>query len=523
MTFSVLQSSVQLDAPCVLIADDDVSICTILRQALTRKGYHVQVAEDGQELVEWVMCGRGNVIISDVVMPRMSGLDALDEIRRINADIPVIIMSAKSTLMTALEATKRGAQEYFPKPFDLHALIACVERLAPKYHDVAAQLHASATRLGGDTSQGDVHLEDISLVGKSPAMQETFRTIARLVSVDLTVMLRGESGTGKEVIARVLHQMGTRKHKPFIALNMAAIARDLVESELFGHEKGAFTGASTMRQGAFAQAEGGTLFLDEIGDMPFEAQTRLLRVLQEGEFTPVGGTKPIKSNVRIICATHQDMEVLCKKGVFREDLYYRINVVPITIPPLRERREDISDLAAHFLKKAEQRGLPKKILMGDALEMLQGLPWRGNIRELENMIYRLCALIAQPHISADIIGTCIPSLLHKKKARDAHALLQDNEGEIEASTKDFTTIETVAQRALMEYFSAHGCNMPPTGLYQRMMSLLEIPLLVTTLNHVGGNQVRAADILGINRNTLRAKMQLYGIERTTGKTYQAKH
>lgn len=501
------------DAPCVLVADDDAGICTILRQALMRKGYQVQVAEDGQELVEWVMCGRGDAIISDVVMPRMNGLDALTEIRKYNSEIPVIIMSAKSTLMTAVEATKRGAQEYFPKPFDIHAVVACVERLVPRMRDVEAQIQSqqvSVPNAGGQAA------EDVSLVGKSATMQATFRTIARLVGVDLTVMLRGESGTGKEVIARVLHQMGTRKHKPFVALNMAAIARDLVESELFGHEKGAFTGAVHARHGAFAQAAGGTLFLDEIGDMPLEAQTRLLRVLQEGEFTPVGGDKPVKANVRIICATHQDMEAQCRKGAFREDLYYRLNVVPIAIPPLRERQEDMDALCEHFLNKAQARGLPKKTLDADALAVLKTLPWKGNIRELENLMYRVCAMVVEPHVTAQQLLPFIDAAPSARQGVSTQSLRTDVAG------TDAPTIEAVAYRALQEYFDAHGDKTPPAGLYDRMLPSLEIPLLITTLNYVAGNQVRAAEILGINRNTLRTKIQHYAIEKTSAKTYQVK-
>lgn len=476
----------------VIIADDDHGICTVLRQALMRKGYRVQITHDGEELVNWVLCGQGDLIITDVLMPRMNGLDALAKIREMNEEIPVIVISANSTLNTAIEATARGAQEYFPKPFDLHALLACIERLLPSAHTSTTPPSATAT------TSPDEH----TLIGSSPAMQHTFRTIARLIPIDLTVLIRGESGTGKEVIARSIHSMGARKSAPFIALNMAAIPKDLIESELFGHEKGAFTGANQARRGAFAQAEGGTLFLDEIGDMPLEAQTRLLRVIQEGEYIPIGSHTPRRCNVRIICATHHDLEQLCQQKRFREDLFYRLNVVPLTIPPLRERTQDIPELVTYFLRKATSRGLGQKSIEHSAIELLKTFAWQGNVRELENFIYRLCALIPHETITQEAIYS------YKNTSSDA-ATSSSTQGQ--PPSGNLSSIRESANLALRAFFAAHADTRPPKDLYDKVMAILEEPLLRETLQFTHGNQLRAADILGINRNTLRTRLRALNI------------
>jgi len=477
----------------VIIADDDHGICTVLRQALMRKGYRVQITHDGEELVNWVLCGQGDLIITDVLMPRMNGLDALTKIREIHEDVPVIVISANSTLNTAIEATARGAQEYFPKPFDLHALLACIERLLPSTHS-SSSVHNTTPPL----TSPDEH----TLIGTSAAMQHTFRTIARLIPIDLTVLLRGESGTGKEVIARSIHSMGTRKSSPFIALNMAAIPKDLIESELFGHEKGAFTGANNARRGAFAQVEGGTLFLDEIGDMPLEAQTRLLRVIQEGEYIPIGSHTPRRCNVRIICATHHDLEQLCQQKRFREDLYYRLNVVPLTIPPLRERTQDIPELVTYFLRKATSRGLAHKTIEHSAIELLKTFVWQGNVRELENFMYRLCALT--PH------DTITPEAIHSYKNTPSDAATSSST-QGQPPSGNLSSIRESANLALRAFFAAHADTHPPKDLYDKVMAILEEPLLRETLQFTHGNQLRAADILGINRNTLRTRLRALNI------------
>ncbi|MEO1281818.1 MAG: nitrogen regulation protein NR(I), partial [Pseudomonadota bacterium] len=335
----------------ILIADDDTAIRTVLNQALARAGYAPRATGNAATLWRWVTQGEGDAIITDVVMPDENAFDLIPRIQKLRPDLPIIVMSAQNTLMTALTAAEKGAFEYLPKPFDLNEVVAVVGR-------ALSDPGRKTTRAVGTEPDG----EELPLIGRSAAMQEIYRVLARLTQTDLTVMINGESGTGKELVARVLHDYGKRRHGPFVALNMAAIPRELIESELFGHEKGAFTGAQTRTQGRFEQAEGGTLFLDEIGDMPLEAQTRLLRVLQQGEYTTVGGRTPIKTNVRIIAATHRDLRFQIEQGLFREDLYYRLNVVPLRIPPLRERLEDIGDLVRHFLRVAAREGMGERTI-----------------------------------------------------------------------------------------------------------------------------------------------------------------
>ena len=328
----------------ILVADDDAAIRTVLNQALSRAGYEVRSTSNAATLWRWVSQGDGDLVITDVVMPDENAFDLLPRIKKVRPELPVIVMSAQNTFMTAVRASERGAYEYLPKPFDLKELIAIVGRA----------LSEPKERARPAVKPEDFEL--IPLVGRSPAMQEIYRVLARLMQTDLTVMITGESGTGKELVARALHDYGKRRSGPFVAINMAAIPRDLIESELFGHEKGAFTGANTRSSGRFEQADGGTLFLDEIGDMPMEAQTRLLRVLQQGEYTTVGGRTPIKTDVRIVAASNKDLRILIQQGLFREDLFFRLNVVPLRLPPLRERIEDVPDLIRHFFNQVEREG-----------------------------------------------------------------------------------------------------------------------------------------------------------------------
>jgi two-component system, NtrC family, nitrogen regulation response regulator GlnG len=325
------------------------------------------------------------------VMPDENAFDLLPRIKKARPDLPVIVMSAQNTFMTAIRASETGAYEYLPKPFDLTELLNIVNRAL-----------AEPRRARNDHRLED-QPESMPLVGRSHAMQDIYRMLARMMQTDLTVMISGESGTGKELVARALHEYGRRRNGPFVAINMAAIPRDLIESELFGHEKGAFTGAQNRSSGRFEQAEGGTLFLDEIGDMPMEAQTRLLRVLQQGEYTTVGGRTPIKTDVRIVAATNKDLRTLINQGLFREDLFYRLNVVPLRLPPLRERAEDIPDLVRHFFKQAEQEGLQVKRISPGAYEVMKRYQWPGNVRELENLVRRLAALYPQEEIGQEII------------------------------------------------------------------------------------------------------------------------
>ena len=313
-----------MTTPTILVADDDAGIRTVVTQALNRAGYEVRATGNAATLWQWVNDGDGDLVITDVIMPDENGLDLVPRIHKIRPKLRVVVMSAQNTLLTAVKANERGAFEYLPKPFDINELVNVVRR--------GLEIPAGYARQTIENAE-----EALPLIGRSPAMQEIYRTLARLMGTDLTVTITGESGTGKELVAQALHDYGKRKSGPFVALNMAAIPKELIESELFGHEKGAFTGANQRAAGRFELAAGGTLFLDEIGDMPLEAQTRLLRVLQEGEFTTVGGRTSIKSNVRIITATHRDLKQLIQHGTFREDLYFRLNVVPLRLPPLRER------------------------------------------------------------------------------------------------------------------------------------------------------------------------------------------
>jgi two-component system nitrogen regulation response regulator GlnG len=463
----------------ILVADDDAAIRTVLSQALSRAGYEVRVTGNASTLWRWVQAGEGDIVITDVVMPDENAFDFLPRIRRLRPELPIIVMSAQNTFMTAIKASESGAYEYLPKPFDLKELTQIVGRALaePKGRGTAAAANEEA--------------DAIPLIGRSAAMQEIYRLLARLMQTDLTVMINGESGTGKELVARALHDYGKRRHGPFVAINMAAIPRELIEAELFGHEKGAFTGAQARSSGRFEQAEGGTLFLDEIGDMPMEAQTRLLRVLQQGEYTTVGGRTPIKTDVRIVAATNKDLRILIQQGLFREDLFFRLNVVPIRLPPLRERADDVPDLVRHFFSLAEKEGLPRKQIDGDALDRLKRYRWPGNVRELENLVRRLSALYPQDTIGAAIIDT---------------ELSQPMESPFEEGIASQSLGEAV-ERHLSAHFAEYGDGLPPPGLYQRILREIEYPLLSVALAATRGNQIKAAELLGVNRNTLRKKVR----------------
>jgi two-component system nitrogen regulation response regulator GlnG len=480
-----------MPAGSILVADDDAAIRTVLNQALSRAGYEVRSTGNAATLWRWVSQGDGDLVITDVVMPDENAFDLLPRIKKVRPDLPIIVMSAQNTFITAIRASERGAYEYLPKPFDLKELISIVGRA----------LAEPKERVRPAPSPEE--FESIPLVGRSPAMQEIYRLLARLMQTDLTVMISGESGTGKELVARALHDYGKRRSGPFVAINMAAIPRDLIESELFGHEKGAFTGANTRSAGRFEQAEGGTLFLDEIGDMPMEAQTRLLRVLQQGEYTTVGGRTPIKTDVRIIAATNKDLRQLIQQGLFREDLFFRLNVVPLRLPPLRERAEDVPDLLRHFFALAEREGLPPKQVDAAALDRLKRYRWPGNVRELENLARRLAALYPQDTITAAVIES-------ELTAPAFAATAEEPRGE--------ESLSTTVERHLARYFAGFADGIPPPGLYHRILREIEFPLLSAALAATRGNQIRAADLLGVNRNTLRKKIRDLDIQvvRTSG-------
>lgn len=472
------------DRSTILIADDDRSIRIVVSEALTQAGFAVETAADGAGLRALVESGAGDAAVVDVLMPDANGLELLPEIHALRPELPVIVMSARNTLVTAVQASRAGAFDYLAKPFDLGDLERCVRQAV------------AGGRTGGEEGAiAPAGESEVPLIGHSPAMQALYRAMARLMSSDLTVLITGESGTGKELVARALHGMGSRSDGPFIAVNVAAIPHELVESELFGHERGAFTGAHSRAVGRFEQADGGTLFLDEIGDMPMEAQTRLLRVLQEGEFTTVGGARPVRVDVRIIAATNKNLAERTASGAFREDLFYRLNVVPLDVPPLRERPGDIPDLAAHFLRRAAREGLPEKRIEDGAVAELQRHSWPGNVRELENLVRRLCVLVPEDPITSEAVRQALG------QTADTAAGGESDE-----------SLNAAVARQLDRYFAAHGAALPPPGVYRRVMREVERPLIERTLAATNGNQLKAARILGLNRNTLRKKIRELDIQ-----------
>lgn len=468
--------------PTIIVADDDMTIRLVVGEALRQEGWMVIEAEDVPELMRLVRSGQGDVVISDVLMPGGSGLETMPLLLKDRPDLPFIIMSAQNTLSTAMDATNNGAFEYLPKPFDIDELTSTVKKALKKIN---------VRNIQRSEPEQDI------LIGRSAAMQEIYRAMARIVQTELTVLIHGESGTGKELVARALHEHGPRRKNPFVPVNMAAIPKDLIESELFGHERGAFTGAETRTLGRFGEAKGGTLFLDEIGDMPLEAQTRLLRVLQEGEYRTVGGQSSIRTNVRIIAATNKNLNSMVSSGDFREDLYFRLNVVPLSIPPLRERTDDVPDLAEHFLEKGTESGLPFKTLTAGAKKVLQSFDWPGNVRELENLIRRLCAL----HPGDQITGADIKTEFDRSTSDLAGGPMS-----IMANVTGGNLSQTVRLH-LDQYFEYHEDGLPPPGLHTRILREIERPLIQKVLSATNGNQVKSAELLGLNRNTLRKKIR----------------
>ncbi len=457
----------------VWIIDDDRSIRWVFEKALTRESISFKMFSSAQDALAALASAPPQVVVSDIRMPGSSGLDLLQQLKARHPSLPVIIMTAYSDLDSAVAAFQGGAFEYLPKPFDVDQAVALIRRAIEeslRQDDVA-----------------EVVEETPEILGQAPSMQEVFRAIGRLTQSHATVLINGESGTGKELVARALHRHSPRSPKPFIAINTAAIPKDLLESELFGHERGAFTGAQAMRRGRIEQAEGGTLFLDEIGDMPSDLQTRLLRVLSDGQFYRVGGHQPIKTNVRIIAATHQDLEVRVKNGLFREDLFHRLNVIRLRLPALRERREDVPLLAKHFLaKSARELGVEAKRMADGALKYLVSLDWPGNVRQLENLCHWLTVMA--PGVNVDV-----SDLPPEIRAGDARM----------PSENWIAALEREAESAL---------NRGETQIMDQMTRQFEKALIIRALAHTGGRRIEAAHLLGLGRNTLTRKIQELGLE-----------
>ena len=455
----------------VWIADDDEAIRVVLEESLSSSGFETKTFSSGEELIKELENTKPDLVITDVQMPGMLGYDILKHINNNFEDLPVIVMTAFADMQAAIESFGGGAFEYIPKPFDLEAAIEIINRaLETKPKTKGLKKHTK-----------------VDIIGESPAMQEVFRSIGKLSNTIATVLIQGESGTGKELIANSLHKNSPRHDMPFIALNMADIPKELVESELFGHEKGSFTGAVDQRIGRFEQANGGTLFLDEIGDMPLDSQTRLLRVLSNKEFYRVGGDKPIKVDVRIIAATHQNLNNLVSQKIFREDLFYRLNVIKINVPPLKERKEDIEDLSKYFLKNfASSLDEDLRVLDDETKEIMNKYDWPGNVRQLENVCYWLTLMSPSQNV----------------KVKD----LPNEVKELEIADMPSTSWED----GLQNWLKNVSMNID-SGLSEIAITKIEKMLIKTALERSNGKKNDAAQILGWGRNTLSKKMKEHGI------------
>ena len=457
----------------VWIIDDDRSIRWVFEKALTRESIAFRTFSSADDALAALVTETPQLVVSDIRMPGESGLALLQQMKQRFPHLPVIIMTAYSDLESAVAAFQGGAYEYLPKPFEVDHAVELIRRA----------MEESTRRDDAVEAPG----AEPEILGQAPAMQEVFRAIGRLAQSHATVLITGESGTGKELVASALHRHSPRAAKPFIAINTAAIPKELLESELFGHERGAFTGAQTMRRGRFEQADGGTLFLDEIGDMPADLQTRLLRVLSDGQFYRVGGHQPIKANVRVIAATHQDLEVRVKQGLFREDLFHRLNVIRLRLPPLRERREDIPLLVKHFLAKgARELGVEAKRLSEAALKFLAAQDFPGNVRQIENMAHWLTVMA--PGVNVDV-GDLPPEL-----RIDGSAAPGDN------------------WVGALEREVANALNRGETGLMDVLGRQFEKALITCSLAHTGGRRIEASHLLGLGRNTLTRKIQELGLD-----------
>ena len=462
----------------IWIAEDDRSLRWVMEKAIRREEIQVRSFENGEDLLDALAEDQPEIIISDIRMPGMDGLELLQRIHADHPEMPIIITTAHSDLDSAVAAYQSGAFEYLPKPFDLEELVDVARR---------AISFANEQKTSGEVAQ----LPQSEIIGEAPAMQEVFRAIGRLSNSNITVLINGESGTGKELVAQALHKHSPRRNNKFIALNMAAIPHDLIESELFGHEKGAFTGAAQRREGRFEQANGGTLFLDEIGDMPSEAQTRLLRVLADGEFYRVGGHTAVKVDVRIIAATHQDLETLVAENRFREDLYHRLNVIRVHLPRLADRREDIPELMQHFFHSAaKELEMEPKALSPEAEQFLYNLPWPGNVRQLENICRWLTVMAA----GREVLLSDLPPELRAEQSDKEHRVSGDWQ----------TMLRSWADKAL---------GSGSRDILSSAIPDFERTMIEAALAHTAGRKKDAAQLLGWGRNTLTRKLQEYNIEK----------
>jgi two-component system nitrogen regulation response regulator GlnG len=467
-------------SPRVLVADDEDSLRWVLEKGLRHAGYDVVGVKDGESAVRAFEAEPFDLVFLDIRMPGLGGLDVLTQLRQRHDAVQVIVMTAHGTMETAIQAMQRGAYDYLAKPFDLDEVILLAERAL------------TARRLTEEVAQLRTGLHEVwefgALIGRHPRMQDVYKTIGRIAGSDVTVLLRGESGTGKELVARAIHHYSRRAGRPFVAVSCAAIPGTLLESELFGHERGAFTDAKERKLGKLELAHGGTFYLDEIGDMPLELQAKLLRALQERTVERVGGREPIRIDVRVLGATNRDLEALMREGRFREDLYYRLNVVTVNLPPLRDRRRDIPLLVEHFLAK-HGSDLGERGISPDALDRLVGYDWPGNVRELENVVQRAMVMASG--------GVILPEHLPIGPVSAAASVAVD------------ATLEEMIERKLLD--CVRGLRQE-SNLYDLLIGLVEKPLLRAVLRETGGNQVKAAQILGINRNTLRKKLTAHDID-----------
>lgn len=471
----------------VLVVDDEDSIRWVLGRCLEKAGYTVEFGENGSEAIRKATSDNFSLIILDIKMPDSNGLEVLKELKLIGIDIPVIIITAQNTVKNAIEAMKRGAYDYIAKPFNLDEVKLTVER-AIENHENSKKLELLRATL----REAELLEPHQGIVGESLAMLKIYKTIGRVAEKDLTVLITGESGTGKELVARAIHFNSRRRDEMFVPVNIAALPKELLESELFGYEKGAFTGATIRKQGRFEDANRGTLLLDEIGDMTPELQTKLLRVLEEKQFYRLGAEKPVEVDVRVIVSTNKNLEKEVEKGAFRRDLFYRLNAITIELPPLRERKEDIPVLSEHFLEKyGKELGVGKRIISDEAKEILLKYNWRGNVRELENTIKRVLVLSSDAMITSQVLLEAAPYLEGMK--------VKEEDSLDELITARLLNLIDLTQEPL------------PNGIYDLIMRSVEKPLIEAVLKIAKGNKKKAAKILGINRNTLAKKLEDFGI------------